>query len=63
MVGRVDFLVHCKHAAAQIDAEVVNDDVLALQEGREEVSGEAVSVILVQLGELLAVGVFANFFL
>ena len=51
LVSGVDLLVKGEHLLAKIDAEVVDSNVLALEEGREELPGEAVRVFLVETAE------------
>ena len=63
VIRSVDLLVQGHHAGAQIHAEVVDHHVLTLQERRQELFREAISVLLVDLGKLLAVTIGRNFLL
>ena len=55
VVVGVNFAVEGEHLLANVDAEVVDVHVLALEEDWQELLGEALSVLFVQLRQVFSV--------
>ena len=59
----VNTSIESHHFLSEIDTEVVYLNVFALEEGWQEVFGQAVGVVSIELGELLAISIGCCFFL
>ena len=60
VVFGVDLLVESKHLLPEVDAHILNADVLARQEIRQEVSGDALCVFLIDVSQVVALSIFAH---